>query len=129
MNLVDELQAQMPEGKYLEAMNALRDLHVGRVRPPPQPVRPEPALPPALVLPEGYVRLTRADEARMASMRERRRHHENNLHPVVKAWQRRDVQRAVEGIVYTLNLKEYLVKRYFHFDWNLLPFFLFFTYN
>ena len=98
MNLVDELQDQMPEGKYLEAMNALRDLHVGRVRPPPQPVRPEPALPPALVLPEGYVRLTRADEARMASMRERRRHHENNLHPVVKAWQARYVQRAVEGM-------------------------------
>jgi hypothetical protein len=96
MNLVDELQDQMPEGKYLEAMNALRDLHVGRVRPPPQP--PAPALPPALVVPEGYVRLTLADEARMASMRERRRHHDNNLHPVAKAWQRRDVRRACEGM-------------------------------
>lgn len=29
MNLVDELQDKMPEGKYLEAMNALRDLHTG----------------------------------------------------------------------------------------------------
>jgi hypothetical protein len=27
--------------------------------------------------------------------------------------------------VYTLFLKEYQLKRYFHFDWNLLPFFYF----
>ena len=27
MSLVEDLQDQMPEGKYLEAMNALRDLH------------------------------------------------------------------------------------------------------
>jgi hypothetical protein len=86
MNLVDELQDQMPEGKYLEAMNALRDLHVGRVRPPPQPVRPAPALPLALVVPEGHVRLTLEDEARMTAMIARRRQHNENLHPVVKAW-------------------------------------------
>ena len=43
-------------------------------------------------------------------------HFQSNQHPLI-------------DIVYTLNLKEYLVKRYFHFDWNLLPFFLFFTYN
>lgn len=87
MGLIDELQDQMPEGKYLEAMNALRDLHVGRVRPPPIAL----ARPPALVIPEGHVRLTLADEARMASMRERRARHFLNLHPVVKLW--RDYQR------------------------------------
>ena len=97
MNLVDELQDQMPEGKYIEAMNALRDLHAGRVRPPPQPVRVRPApLPPALVVPDGYVRLTRAEEVRMMEMRERRRHHENNLSPVVTAWRDKNtcVQKA-----------------------------------
>lgn len=52
MNLVEELQDQMTEGKYLEAMNALADLHAGRVRPPPPPP------PRAFVLPEGMVELT-----------------------------------------------------------------------
>jgi hypothetical protein len=53
MGLIDELQEQMPEGKYLEAMNALRDLHgiVPIPRPPPPP-------PVAFRLPEGGVRLT-----------------------------------------------------------------------
>lgn len=60
MNLVDELQDQMPEGKYLEAMNALRDLHAGRVPPPPRPaLRPIPHA--RFVVPEGCVELTQEE--------------------------------------------------------------------
>jgi len=57
MELIDELQEQMPEGKYLEAMNALRDLHTGRAPPPPRPVLQ--LIPNArFVVPEGCVELT-----------------------------------------------------------------------
>jgi hypothetical protein len=77
MNLVDELQDQMPEGKYLEAMNALRDLHAGRV-PPRQP--------PAFVVPEGRIRLTPAEIRRYEEMRTRRRLAITLQSPVVTAY-------------------------------------------
>ena len=62
MNLVDELQDQMPEGKYLEAMNALRDLHTGKI-PPPAP----------WVVPAGRVQLTDDEVNQMEAMQFRRR--------------------------------------------------------
>ena len=61
MSLVDDLQDQMPEGKYLEAMNALRDLHSGK-KPPPPP----------FVLPAGHVRLTDAEHNEWSAMAFRR---------------------------------------------------------
>ena len=61
MSLVDELQEQMPEGKYLEAMNALRDLHEGRVRPAPW------------VVPAGRVQLTNDEYNQYEAMQRRRR--------------------------------------------------------
>jgi hypothetical protein len=62
MSLVDDLQDQMPEGKYLEAMNALRDLHSGK-KPPPPP----------FVVPAGHVRLTDAEHNEWMAMEFRRR--------------------------------------------------------
>jgi hypothetical protein len=62
MSLVDDLQDQMPEGKYLEAMNALRDLHSGK-KPPPPP----------FVVPEGHVGLTDAEYNEYEAMSFRRR--------------------------------------------------------
>lgn len=56
MGLIDELQEQMPEGKYLEAMNALAVLHGVCPIPPPPPV--------AFVPPEGGVILTQEEQAR-----------------------------------------------------------------
>jgi hypothetical protein len=64
MSLVEDLQDQMPEGKYLEAMNALRDLH--RNAPPPRPEsipwQPSP----------GQVRLSNAEWIRFRGMQEAR---------------------------------------------------------
>jgi hypothetical protein len=67
MSLVEDLQDQMPEGKYLEAMNALRDLH--RNAPAPVP-RPE-ALPPWQPRP-GYVKLSRDEMTRYRGMQNAR---------------------------------------------------------
>lgn len=64
MSLVDELQDHMPEGKYLEAMNALRDLHSGKKPPPPPPV--------PFAIPAGYVGLTDAEHAEYMAMQFRR---------------------------------------------------------
>lgn len=69
MSLVDDLQDHMPEGKYLEAMNALRDLHSGKKPPPPPP--------PPFVLPAGHVRLTDAEYNKWREMAINR----SNLHP------------------------------------------------
>jgi len=51
MGLVEDLQDQMPEGKYLEAMNALRDLHKN------PSLRPA-AVPAPFQVPEGSIELT-----------------------------------------------------------------------
>ena len=57
MGLIDELQDQMPEGKYLEAMNALRDLHaIPETRPPPPPPSRE-----RVAVPAGHVEMTEQD--------------------------------------------------------------------
>ena len=64
MSLVDDLQDHMPEGKYLEAMNALRDLHAGKTPPPPPPA--------PFSCPVGRIRLT-ADELQRYREMERRR--------------------------------------------------------
>lgn len=69
MGLIDELQDKMPEGKYLEAMNALADLHAGRVRPPP----PQPPQP--FVLPDEMVELTEEEVLRRGRLIEQRQPH------------------------------------------------------
>lgn len=77
MGLIDELQDQMPEGKYLEAMNALRDLHDGRVRAPP---------PPPFVVPVGHIQLTPADIQRYEEMKQRRILNDRQEPPVVTGY-------------------------------------------
>jgi hypothetical protein len=66
MSLVEDLQDQMPEGKYLEAMNALCDLHKNpslRPTPPPAPYQ----------VPEGRVQLTQFESNRYEVMERTRR--------------------------------------------------------
>lgn len=77
MGLIDELQDQMPEGKYLEAMNALRDLHPFCPRPQPPPV--------PFVPPNGGVILTPDDVIRHARVRFEAREHNENLPLILKA--------------------------------------------
>jgi hypothetical protein len=91
MGLIDELQDQMPEGKYLEAMNALRDLHEGRVRPPPRvPFR----------VPEGRVAMTHEDAVRYARMRELRARERVCLPLVLSVWRDvPEVKKACGGMI------------------------------
>ena len=56
MSLVEDLQDQMPEGKYLEAMNALRDLHRR-----PNSIAPAPAAEAPFQVPAGSIELTPAE--------------------------------------------------------------------
>jgi hypothetical protein len=73
MGLIDELQEQMPEGKYLEAMNALRDLH--GVCPIPRPPPPPPV---EFVPRDGGVILTPEEVIRHGRLcREAREHNES----------------------------------------------------
>jgi hypothetical protein len=69
MSLVEDLQDQMPEGKYLEAMNALRDLH--RNAPAPRHA-PAPHQEPPYQPRDGYVRLSAPEWARYQTMQETR---------------------------------------------------------
>ena len=69
MGLIDELQDQMPEGKYLEAMNALRDLHGGVVR----QRNPQMDQNPMVAPPRGMVRLTQEESELYTALEERRR--------------------------------------------------------
>jgi hypothetical protein len=78
MGLIDELQEQMPEGKYLEAMNALRDLHGVCPRPPPP--RPE------FVVPEGRIRLSGEEINRFDRMKRRRQCLRRDESYVVRAY-------------------------------------------
>ena len=82
MGLIDELQDQMPEGKYLEAMNALRDLHEGRVRHPSPPPRP-PRQP--FVVPAGHVELTDAERRRHEGLYMRRGRQDQDLPVVIRS--------------------------------------------
>jgi len=82
MGLIDELQEQMPEGKYLEAMNALRDLH--GVCPIPRPPPPPPV---AFVPPEGGVILTHEDQVRHRRINYAVQEHNENLPTVLMALQ------------------------------------------
>lgn len=84
MGLIDELQDQMPEGKYLEAMNALRDLHDGRVRPPAMPQPPRPVRQP-FVVPEGGVELTDAERSRHHRLYLRRGREYHDLPQMIRA--------------------------------------------
>jgi hypothetical protein len=77
MSLVDDLQDQMPEGKYLEAMNALRDLHSGK-KPPPPP----------FVVPAGNVRLTDAEHNEWSAMEHRRTRHSQQIPAVLLEYRR-----------------------------------------
>jgi hypothetical protein len=56
MGLIDELQEQMPEGKYLEAMNALRDLHGVCPIPRPPPVEFVPRNGGVILTPDDVIR-------------------------------------------------------------------------
>jgi hypothetical protein len=82
MGLIDELQEQMPEGKYLEAMNALRDLH--GVCPIPRPPPPPPV---AFVPPEGGVILSVAEQDRHRRIRYAVQEYNENLPSVLMALQ------------------------------------------
>lgn len=84
MNLVDELQDQMPEGKYLEAMNALRDLHTGKIPPPPP-----------FALPEGHVGLTDAEYNEYQAMMWRRRNLDDAIPTVLREYRRNKFLRDV----------------------------------
>jgi hypothetical protein len=90
MGLIDELQDQMPEGKYLEAMNALRDLHAipeTRPRPPPPPRERVP-------VPAGYVEMTPADN-RIWSRAFERSFRSDTLPAILRALGNRDLWAVV----------------------------------
>lgn len=85
MGLIDELQDAMPEGKYLEAMNALRDLHAGRwgvqhAMPQPQPPVRQP-----FVVPAGRVELTDAERIRHERITMRRGREDRDLPEMIQA--------------------------------------------
>lgn len=88
MGLIDELQEQMPEGKYLEAMNALRDLH--GVCPIPRP-------PPVEFVPhDGGVILTPDDVVRYYRLRDKARDHNERLPAVLMALKHQHLWKIVK---------------------------------